>query len=268
MPSSHTSHKSTSTKPDESEARNEEEKVLSLDKLSHRSTEELKQEILRLTKSRDTEPLNQKVLFYKNSLAPLFEELSRRNPFKSAEEQVSLVLGVWSPIWSTIPFQDSLPGRIRQQSYQIFHDNSYYANVARYAPGHKLPFLQKLSSIIIAYDLMLMQRFEVLNGQWYIQNIGIKQAFRIRAIPLDIDKAEGWFTAAVNSNLKGDFQTVDSTKPPQIKNLDKSTVKRFKKAFLATPQFEHLYIDRDFRLVKTQREAKQRPSYTIAIRRQ
>ncbi len=79
---------------------------------------------------------------------------------------------------------------------------------------------------------MLIQRFEVLNGQWYIQNLGIKQAFRIRAIPLDIDKAERWFTAAVNSNPKGDFQTVDSTKAPQLKNLDKSTVKRFKKAFL------------------------------------
>ena len=115
MPSSHTSHESTST-TDEPEASKEEEKVLILDKLSHQSTEELKQEILRLTENRDTEPLNQKVLFYKNSLAPLFEELSRRNPFKNAEEQVSLVPGVWSPIWSTIPFQDSLPGRIRQQS--------------------------------------------------------------------------------------------------------------------------------------------------------
>jgi len=38
---------------------------------------------------------------------------------------------------------------------------------------------------------MLIQRFEVLNGQWYIQNIGIKQTFRIRVIPLDIDKAGG-----------------------------------------------------------------------------
>ena len=266
MPSSHTSHESTST-TDEPEASKEAEKVLILDKLSHQSTEELKQEILRLTENRDTEPLNQKVLFYKNSLAPLFEELSRRNPFKNAEEQVSLVPGVWSPIWSTIPFQDSLPGRIRQQSYQIFHDNGYYANLARYAPGNKLPFLQKLSSII-AYDLMLIQKFEVLNGQWYIQNIGIKQAFRIRAIPLGVDKAEKWFTAAVNSNSKGDFQTVDSTKALQMKSLDKSTVKKFKKAFLATPQFEHLYIDRDFRLVKTQREAKQRPSYTVAVRRQ
>ncbi|WP_289500572.1 hypothetical protein [Gloeocapsopsis sp. IPPAS B-1203] len=40
------------------------------------------------------------------------------------------------------------------------------------------------------------------------------------------------------------------------------------KTYLATPQLEHLYVDRDFRIVKTQREAAQRPSYTIAIRRQ
>ena len=239
--------------------------VLNPDELSHRSTEELKQEILQLTKSRDTEPLNQKVLFYKTSLAPLFQELSRRNPFKSAEDQLSLILGVWSPIWSTIPFQDSLPGRIREESYQIFHDDGYYANIARYVPGHKLPFLQKLSSILIAYDLILVQRFEVVNGQWSIQNVGIEQAFRIRAVPLTIDKAEGWFTDAVKSksNLKSE---TNLTKVPQFKNLDQTTVKRFKKAFLATPQFEHLYIDRDLRIVKTQREAKQRPSYTIAVR--
>lgn len=243
-----------------------ENKVLTPDQLSHRSTEELKHELLQLTKSRDTEPLNQKVLFYKNELAPIFEELSRRNPFPKAEEQVSLVLGVWTPVWSTIPFQDTLPGRIRDQSYQIFHDNGYYANIARYAPGHKLPFLQKLSSILFAYDLMLVQKFEVLNGQWYIQNIGIEQAFRARAIPLSIDKADDWLTAAVKSNPKLSSQTIDYPKAPSLNNLDKSTAKRFEKAFLATPQFEHLYIDHDFRLVKTQREAKQRPSYTIAVR--
>lgn len=243
------------------------EEILSLEQLSNLTTEELKQEILQLTKSRDTEPLNQKVLFYKNQLAPLFEELSRRNPFPKAEQQVSVVLGVWSPIWSTIPFQDTLPGRVRDQSYQIFHDDGYYANIARYAPQNKLPFLQKLSSILLAYDLMLIQKFEVVNNQWYIQNVGIKQAIKIRATPLNIENAERWFTDVVKSNFKGDFQPIDSGKAPELKNLDESSVKRFKKAFLATPQFEHLYIDGDFRIVKSQREAKQRPSYTIAIRK-
>lgn len=241
-------------------------KVLSPDQLSHRSTEELKHELLQLTKNRDTEPLNQKVLFYNNELAPIFEELSRRNPFPNAEDQVSLVSGVWSPIWSTIPFQDILPGRIHEQSYQIFHDDGYYANIARYAPGHRLSLWQNISLRLLAYDLMVLQKYEVKNGQWYIQNIGIEQAFRRRNKPLSFDIAEDWFTVVVKSNPKVSSQTTDAPKAPLIENLDKSTVKRFKKIFLATPQFEHLYIDRDFRLVKTRREAKQRPSYTIAVR--
>lgn len=241
-------------------------KVLNSDQLSHRSAEELKHELLKLTKNRDTETLNQKVLFYKNVLAAIFEELSRRNPFPNAEEQVSLVPGVWSPIWSTIPFQDILPGRIREQSYQIFHDNGYYANIGRYAPGHTLSFWHNISSRLLAYDLMVIQKYEVKNGEWYIQNIGIEQAFRSRENPLSIDKAGDWFNAVVKSNPKVYSQTTDYPKAPLIENLDKSTVKRFKKILLATPKFEHLYIDRDFRLVKTRREAKQRPSYTIAVR--
>jgi len=263
MFSSHDSHKNTSVKPN---VNANELKVLNPDELSHWSTEELKQEILQLTKNRDIEPLNQKVLFYKNSLAPLFEELSQRNPFKRAEDQVSLVLGIWSPIWSTIPFQDTLPGRIRDQSYQIFHDDGYYANIARYAPGHKIPFLQKLSSIFYAFDLMLLQKFEVIDGQWQIQNIRIEQAFRIGAIPLNLDQADEWFTSVVKANPKGDSQ-IELAKAPQLTNLDESNLKRLKKSFMATPQFEHLYIDQDFRLVKTKREAKQRPSFTVAVRR-
>lgn len=239
------------------------DKVLNPAQLGCWSTEELKNELLQLTENRDSEPLNQKVLVYKNKLAPIFAELSRRNPYPKAEDQVSLVLGVWSPVWSTIPFQDTLPGRIREQSYQIFHDNGYYANIARYAPGHKIPFLQGWSSLLYAYDLMVLQRFEILNGQWQIQNIGIEQAFRLGAVPLDIGKAEDWLTTVVK--LK---QTKGPSQVPSLEDLDKSTAKKFKKIFLATPEFEHLYIDRDFRLVKTRREAKQRPSYTIAVRKQ
>ena len=242
------------------------EQVLSADRLSDRSTEELKQEVLQLTQDRDIEPISQKVLFYKNSLAPLVEELSQRNPLKSAEEQLSIIPGVWTHVWSTIPFQDSLPGRVHEQSYQIFHDDGYYANIARYVPGHKLPFLQKLSSILIAYDLMLIQSFKIVNSQWFIQNIGIEQAVRIGAIPLSIDKAENWFTKSINSRLESNSQ-LGMQELPELKNLDKSAAKRFKKAFLATPQFEHLYMDSNFRIVKTQREARQRPSYTIAIRK-
>ena len=242
------------------------DQVLSPSKLSSRSTEELKQELLKLTANRDTDPLKEKVLFYKNELAPIAEELSRRNPFPNPEDQVAIVLGAWTPFWSTIPYQDIVPGRIREQSYQIFHDNGYYANMARYAPGEKLPLLGKLSSFLLAYDFMVLQKFDVQNGQWQIENIGIEQAFRIRAIPLSTQKAEDWFTQVVQSKAKKLSQTMDDLEAPSLDNLDRGTAKKLKTSFRMTPQFEHLYIDRDFRLVKTQREAKQRPSYTIALR--
>ena len=244
------------------------DKVLSPGELSCRTTEELKQELLKLTANRDTDPLKEKVLFYKNELAPIAEELSRRNPFPNAEDQVAIVLGVWTPFWSTIPYQDILPGRIREQSYQIFHDNGYYANMARYAPGEKLPLLGKLSSFLLAYDFMVLQRFEVQKGQWQIQNIGIEQGFRMRAMPLSAQKAEDWFTKVVKSKADKLSQTSDELEAPSLENLDRGTAKKLKTSFRMTPQFEHLYIDRDFRLVKTQREAKQRPSYTIALRLQ
>ena len=243
-------------------------KLLSSDSLDNWTREELKQELLKLTESRNTESIRQKVQFYQNDLAPIFEELSRRNPYPRAEDQVSLVFGAWSSVWSTIPYQDLLPGRIREQSYQIFHGNGYYANMARYAPGQKIPFLQKLSSILLAYDLMVIQKYEVRDGQWNIQNIGIEQSFRVGAIPLSIEKAENWFTEVVNSQAKKLSKTIATLEAPSLENLDRSTAKKLKTAFLMIPEFEHLYIDRDFRLVKTQREAKQRPSYTIAVRLQ
>lgn len=239
---------------------------LKADRLNDLSTEELKHQILHLTKDRDTDPFSTKVQFYKNELAPLFTQLSRRNPFPNAQEQVPLVIGVWTPIWTTIPFQETIPGRIREQSYQIFQDNGYYANIARYAPGSKLSLLQKISSILLAYDLMIVQKFEVHNGQWFIQNVSIEQALRVRGIELSIDKAEDWFNNIIKSKFPKDSQNLEVAKP-QFKNLNKSTTKKFEKIFKATPQLEHLYIDRDFRLVKSQREAKQRPSYTIAVRR-
>jgi hypothetical protein len=238
------------------------------DKLSQMSTQELKSKLLELTQGRDADPLNKKVLFYKNELEPLFQELSYRNPFPVAEEQVPLVLGIWTPVWSTIPFHDMLPGRVREQSYQIFRNDGYYANIARYAPGHQRSFLQKLPSILFAYDFMVLQKFEVQNGRWQIQNIGIEQAFRLRGISLDIDKAESWFRTVVQFQLQSSSHKTDVPRVPELlDNLSESTGKKLKKIFQATPQFEHLYIDGDFRLVKTQREAKQRPSYTIATRK-
>ncbi len=234
---------------------------------NERSTEEIKNELLELVKGRDTEPLKTKVNFFNQELQPYFEELSQRNPFPLVQEQLPIVVGVWSPIWSTIPFHDTLPGRIHDQSYQIFHDDGYYANIARYAPGHQSSFLKKVSSKLPAYDFMVMQRYAVRNGQWWIQNVGIFQGFRNREIPLTIDDADKWFTNVVNSQIKLAIEKGELPKTLTLENLDRNTIKRFEKTYLATPLLEHLYVDNDLRLVKTQREPSQRPSYTIAVRR-
>lgn len=234
-------------------------------RLNDWTVEELKNEILALTKDRDSEPLGKKVLFHKEQLAPYFEELSQRNPYPIVEDQIPLVLGVWTSAWSTIPFQDSLPGRIHDQSYQIFGNQGYYGNIARYAPGNQTGFLQKLSSLLVAYDFMVLQSFAVRNGEWCIQNVGIEQAFKRRSSALTIDKAESWFQSVVDARL--DAKKADVPQDLALQNLDQTIVKKFGKTYLAVPKFEHLYIDENFRLVKTQREEKQRPSYTIALRR-
>lgn len=248
-----------------------EQQVINSENLKDWSTEELKQELLSLSSERDREPFNKKIQFYQNHLAPIFEELSQRNPYPKVQDQALLILGVWSPIWSTIPFQDLIPGRIREQSYQIFHDNGYYANLARYAPGSDRAFIQKLSSILLAYDLMILQKYEIESDRWVIQNIGIKQAVRVGASPLTKEKAESWFKEVVQSqhqlsSQENDEVQADSSPVPFANNFNQKVAKQLKGTYQAIPQFEHLYIDRDFRLVKTQREAKQRPSYTIAVR--
>ena len=227
--------------------------------LPQHTTAELKQELLQLTQGQDLQPLKQKVEYYQEQLEPIVTELRRRNPLPQAEDQVPLILGVWTPVWSTIPFQDILPGRVGSQSYQIFHDDGYYANIARYAPGSKLKlgWLQKITSIFLAFDLMIVQKYAVKDGQWQIENVAIKQALRWQGVPLTIPKADSWFTKIGQSHS----QAIN------LKNLNKSTAKKFETSFGAKPQFEHLYIDSDFRIIKTRRETKQRPSYTIAIRR-
>jgi hypothetical protein len=230
--------------------------MANLNDFTQQSTDELKQTVLRLVTGRDSDSLGQKVQFYKTELAALFAELQRRNPVPLASDQVSLVQGVWLSLWSTIPFQDIFPGRIRDQSYQIFHPDGYYANMARYAPGSRIPLLRNLSSWLVAYDFMLIQRYEVINQQWFIQNVGVEQALRVRTKPFTVDVADDWFTKAVAS-----------PKLTKLKNLDQPTAKKVEKILQATPQLEHLYCDADFRIVKTQRESKQRASYTIAIRK-
>lgn len=237
------------------------------DRLSSLSTEALKAEILSLTKDRDGEPLKEKVAFHKNELVPYFEELQRRNPYPAVEDQIPVVLGVWTPVWSTIPFHDALPGRVHDCSYQIFRDNGYYANIARYAPGNRYSLLRKLSAFLVAYDFMVMQKFEVRDGEWFIQNVAIEQKLGRRIIPLTIERAANWFDSVLQSRWNELTEKTELPKELKLENLDKNTIKKFEKTYLAIPKFEHLYVDHDFRVVKTQREAKQRPSYTIAVRR-
>ena len=230
--------------------------MVDLNGFTQNSTEELKQAVLRLVTGRDGDSLGQKNQFYMTEHAALFTELQQRNPVLFASDQVSLVQGVWLSLWSTIPFQDIFPGRLRDQSYQIFHPDGYYANMARYSPGSRLPLLKKLSSWLVAYDFMLIQRYEVRNQQWLIQNVGVEQALRIRARSFTVDIADAWFTKAVTSQ-----------KGTRLKHLDRTTTKKVEKILQATPQLKHLYCDPDFRIVKTQRASNQRASYTIAIRK-
>ena len=67
--------------------------VIASEAIAQWSTEKLKQELLKRTATKDTEPLKQKVDLAKE-LAPLFAELSR-DPYPDPNEQIPLVLGVW-----------------------------------------------------------------------------------------------------------------------------------------------------------------------------
>ncbi|MCF2150766.1 hypothetical protein IQ276_030950 [Desmonostoc muscorum LEGE 12446] len=241
--------------------------VTTSQELTSWTTPEIKNHILELVKDRNLETLKAKVEFYKNELAPYFGELSQRNPFPKVAEQVAIVIGGWVPIWSTIPFQDILPGRIHEQSYQIFHNDGYYANIARYALGHQSGFWRKFASKLPAYDLMILQQYSVENEQWNIKNVGIFQALGNREIPLTIEDADKWFTKNVESKFKEASSKIDLQQEVQLEDMDRNTVKKFQKVYLATSFLEHLYIDNDFRLIKSQRETTQRSSYTIAVRR-
>ncbi|GAP99206.1 hypothetical protein [Leptolyngbya sp. NIES-2104] len=237
---------------------------IQINRLSQLTTEELKAELLSLVHDRDTDPLNQKVAYAKNELAPYFEELQQRNPYPAVESQVPIVLGVWTPVWSTIPFHDVLPGRLHDCSYQIFLENGYYANIARYAPGSRFKWLDP---ILAAYDFMVMQKFEIRDGEWFIQNVAIEQTLRWRAIPLTIERAEAWFHKVLESRWNEFTQKTSLPQELKLDNVDKTTLKKLEKTYRATPKFEHVYVDETLRIVKTQREEKQRPSYTIAVRR-
>jgi hypothetical protein len=238
--------------------------------LAEASTSDLKSSLLKLVEERDADPMAQKVRFANETLMPLFNELEKRNPTPDLHQQVPILKGIWMPVWSTIPFQDILPGRVRHESYQIFDDNSYYANLARYKPGRKTPLLSWLSRWLLSYDLMIMQSYSVLTQAdaevcdrqaWEIRNLRIGQRLRIGSRAFGAATAQSWFRQTV-----ADYERNPQHQSQQTPGTNRVSTKQYEKIAQARPYLDHLYIDEGFRLVKTQREESQRPSYTVAVR--
>jgi len=250
-------------------------------------TSSLKSSLLKQVEAKDTEPMGKKVRFANETLMPLFDELEKRNPTPELEQQISLLKGVWFPVWSTNPFQDILPGRVHHESYQIFDDNGYYANLARYKPGQKSPILSWFSRWLLSYDLMIMQSYSVQtqaakesDGEsageaadllepnqtnqdyWNIQNVSIQQALRFGSVSFSAETAQAWFNKAVAKQKSPQLRSPAA--PPTQQN--RIAAKQYQQISKARPRLDNLYIDQEFRLVKTQREKSQRPSYTVAVR--
>jgi hypothetical protein len=249
--------------------------------LAAADTATLKSSLLKQVEGRDTYPMAKKVRFASETLMPIFNELASRNPTPDLSQQVPLLKGIWFPVWSTIPFQDILPGRVHQESYQIFDDNGYYANLARYKPGLKAPLLGLVSRWLLSYDFMIMQTYSVAAPEpgevnlsaaaehpaeeyWDIQNVAIRQALRFGSPALSPEAAQTWFNQTV-ANYQKNLEPQQQT-PIAARGRNRVSAKQYQQISKAKPRLDHLYIDQDFRLVKTQREKSQRPSYTVATR--
>ncbi len=253
--------------------------------IAEADTASLKSSLLKQVEARDAEPMAKKVRFANETLMPLFNELAKRNPTPELSQQVPLLKGVWFPVWSTNPFEDILPGRVHDESYQIFGDNGYYANLARYKPGRKIKLLSWLSRWLLSYDLMIMQSYSVQasgDGEpahplaldqtdqdyWDIQNVSIQQALRFGSISFSTEAAQAWFDKAVVKHQKTPESKRLISTPSGRDNRASTKVsnKQYQQISKARPRLDNLYIDQAFRLVKTQREKSQRPSYTVAVR--
>ncbi|MBE9139689.1 hypothetical protein IQ254_21235 [Nodosilinea sp. LEGE 07088] len=238
--------------------------------LAEVSTADLKSSLLKLVDQRDADPMAQKVRFAYEALMPLFNELAKRNPTPDLHQQIPLLKGVWMAVWSTNPFQDLLPGRVRHESYQIFDSNGYYANLARYKPGRKTPFLSWMSRWLLSYDLMIMQSYSVQTGSaarpqtWDIQNVCIRQGLRFGSRAFSAATAAAWFRQTA-ANYASNPQPQPSVSQP-TRGANRVSTRQYEQIAKARPQLDNLYIDAGFRLVKTQREKSQRPSYTVAVR--
>lgn len=243
--------------------------LLEKNQSSARKTIKFKNEILARVQDRKPETLNAEIKFYKTELLPYFIKLSQDNPAFSVTEQLRLLVGVWTPIWSTISFHESLPKRIQEQSFQIFQRDGYCASIARYILGKESSLSQNFESNLPAYDFMVIQKYGVLNGKWGLQNIDRFQAFKNKEIPLTLESVYNWFTNVVNTKVKLNASKLALPKTVNLENLEINHANEFQKTSLATSQvFENLYIDNDWRLVKTQTDASHLPNYTIAVRRQ
>ncbi|MBD2563797.1 hypothetical protein [Nostoc foliaceum] len=229
---------------------------------------EFKNEILARVQDRTPEPLNDEINFYKTELLPYFIKLSQQNPVFSVTEQLRLLVGVWTPIWSTISFHESLPKRIQEQSFQIFQHDGYCASIARYILGKEPSLCHDFQSRLPAYDFMVLQKYGVQNGKWHLKNIDRFQAFKNREVPLTLESVYNWFTNVVNTKVKLNTLKLALPKALELENIEINHTNDLKKASLTTSQvFEHLYIDHDWRLVKTQTDASHLPSYTISVKR-
>lgn len=245
------------------------------DDLEGWSTAELKARVLALVEGRHDAKQSDKLALLDRHLAPLFAELSRRNPIPRAEDQVVAVQGVWTPAWSTIPFHDAIPGRVFDQSYQIFREDGFYANIAHHVPGQKGGLLEKLRSVLAGCDLMIIQKYDIVDGRWLIRNIGVEVSVVRADRDLDIPAAKAWFSEVMHK--KGDRyqEAADGTSDsgsadlgaPDFSALDPAAAKKLGKTFKAQPEMTNVYIDPDLRLVTSRREPTQRPSWTIGVRR-
>ncbi|MEH2237052.1 hypothetical protein [Nostoc sp.] len=243
--------------------------LLQKNQLTATKTLKVKNEILARVQGRKPETLNAEINFYKTELLPYFLKLSEYNPVFSVTEQLRLLVGVWTPIWSTISFHESLPKRIQEQSFQIFQHDGYCASIARYIMGKESSLSHNFQSNLPAYDFMLIQKYGVQNGKWSLQNIDRFQAFTNREIPLTLESVYNWFTNVVNTKVKPNASKLALPEAIKLENIEINDANEFKKTYLASSQvFEHLYIDNDWRLVKTQTDASHLPSYTIAVKRQ
>ena len=81
------------------------------------------------------------------------------------------------------------------------------------------------------------------------------------ALDLTPERAKKWFAKILQAKLSTMVDGESILLEPEFMGLNKKFTKRLQTTYKARPLFEHLYISNDLRVIKTQREAKQRPSY-------